>query len=428
MIHRINVFLLSIILIFSQTFLIVSANTVGGSIGGWQVVTNVANGIGAKLTATKEVMVNGASKVMTGTANITPNAGGVAKFMAKAGTAAVVVNAMDLILDGVDYVMDPANNSVHYKTKPSDTTISCSTSNNCDYAQSLFKDGNYPNVGTFSTPQALANAVLKHRFPDLVHLGLKSRDGCYFLNSSDWLSVVSCPSSINNPSYNPDASNESKPASISLPNLGSQVIEQAEKDIKAGNPASPAVILGRLVAQGEIAEAELDDTKAPPIVNQFQKNPEYPTSEEAEGTITHPPITDPITGEVTPVPPSSISLDFPVFCSWAPSLCVMADSVIQSIADVKEWVKTENPANTETEVKVIEPEEQEKKEDLLKWSAYCPFQKESNDITINGEKSSFDSDLTSWCDTAKDIKPFVLLAGALASLMIVSGVSIRGDE
>jgi hypothetical protein len=31
--------------------------------------------------------------------------------------AAAVIGAMDLLLDGVDYVMDPANNSVQYKTK-----------------------------------------------------------------------------------------------------------------------------------------------------------------------------------------------------------------------------------------------------------------------------------------------------------------------
>ena len=61
---------------FLLFFLLVSghsnANAVGGSIGGWNVVSNVASGIGAKITATKEVMVNGASKVVTGTANITP--------------------------------------------------------------------------------------------------------------------------------------------------------------------------------------------------------------------------------------------------------------------------------------------------------------------------------------------------------------------
>ena len=49
-------------LILSST---VFASTVGGSIGGWNVVSNVANGIGAKLTATKEVMINGASKVLS---------------------------------------------------------------------------------------------------------------------------------------------------------------------------------------------------------------------------------------------------------------------------------------------------------------------------------------------------------------------------
>lgn len=102
-------------------FLLVSghtnANAVGGSIGGWRITSNVAQGIGAKITATKDVIINGASKAVTSSATVLPKAANVGKFMGKNFGAAAVIGAMDLLLDGVDYVMDPANNTVTYKRK-----------------------------------------------------------------------------------------------------------------------------------------------------------------------------------------------------------------------------------------------------------------------------------------------------------------------
>ena len=94
-----------------------NANAVGGSIGGWNVVSNVASGIGAKITATKEVMVNGTSKVVTGTANIMPDPSNMGKFMARLGGAAVLSEVVNQLLDGVDWVLDPVNNQIVYTPK-----------------------------------------------------------------------------------------------------------------------------------------------------------------------------------------------------------------------------------------------------------------------------------------------------------------------
>ncbi|MCX0344120.1 hypothetical protein NVV24_15945, partial [Acinetobacter radioresistens] len=79
MIHRINIFLLSIILVFSQTFIIVSANAAG--LGGWSLGSPVASGASAIVNGTKEIILNGASKIAKGTAKITPNASQVAKVL-----------------------------------------------------------------------------------------------------------------------------------------------------------------------------------------------------------------------------------------------------------------------------------------------------------------------------------------------------------
>lgn len=342
--------ILSFLILTSTTF----ATSVGGSIGGWNIVSQVGSGIGQKLTATKEVIVNGASKVITGTANVIPNASSTAKFMARVGGVALVVDAMDLVLDGVDYVMDPANNTVTYKKK-TDTVNANPWQTHC-WSDS---GGN----GCYSTVDSAANALCKY-------YGYGSAS-VYYNNGS--MAYANCaggnPVTITggkpNPLYDPSVneSEHTKPITVPLSNIGSQVITQAEEDIRAGNPASPAVVLTRAVAEAQAQEAELDDKKAQPIVEQFQKNPEYPSVNEGEGTITTPEITDPITGEVTPPQTSSISMKFPKACEWFPQACEFID-----------WMKTDPNLDSEMELPEKELEKQEIKDDLVKISSgRCPM-------------------------------------------------------
>lgn len=346
--------ILSFLILTSTTF----ATSVGGSIGGWNIVSQVGSGIGQKLTATKEVMVNGASKVITGTANITPNPTGVAKFMARVGGVALVVDAMDLILDGVDYVMDPVNNTVTYKTKPLDPQ------NNPSVQYIWTMEGGAPQNYIYASAESAGRAMC----------AFHKESFQYLWNISTFSAYVRCKkssggpddwnvSSKANPLYDPTHVDESdKPKTVPLSNIGSQVIEQAEKDIRAGNPASPAVALSRAVAEAQAKEAELDDKKAQPIVEQFQKNPEYPSVNEGEGTITTPEITDPITGEVTPPQTSSISMKFPKACEWFPQACEFID-----------WMKTDPNLDSEMELPEKELEKQEIKDDLVKISSgRCP--------------------------------------------------------
>lgn len=424
MIHRINVFLLSIILIFSQTFVIVSANTVGGSIGGWQVVSNIGQGIGAKLTATKEVIVNGASKVATGTANLTPNPAGVARFMASAGGLALADLAVRELINGVDFVLDPKNNTITYKDPPlppKTYTV---------YAS--YGSGKIVNASASTALDACKLASQQWAVIQTNSDGVKPRvsshdassNGCsfYYSYTSNSYQENLGMTVVDNPVT------ERPPKTIPLSTVASQVIDKAEKDIKAGN-VTAAVTLTRSAVIEDAREAETDQTKARPIVQQLEKTQSIPTTETSEGTVTNPAVTDPVTGEVKPVPPSAISLDFPVFCGWAPNVCIAAQTVVDAPAAIKEWVQTESPADVKTEVDIIEPEPPQPTQDYLQWQAYCPFNSESAQITLGNETSDIESDFTSWCTMASEIKPFVLLAGALASLMIVSGVGLgRGDD
>ena len=106
--------IISILIVYSLFFTNTSnASTLAGG-SGWRVASTVSNGIGVTVNGAKDIIVNGASKTVTGVANVTPTASQVGKFMGKNAGAAAVIGAMDLLLDGVDYVLDPANNRVTY--------------------------------------------------------------------------------------------------------------------------------------------------------------------------------------------------------------------------------------------------------------------------------------------------------------------------
>ena len=377
-------------------FLLVSchtnANAVGGSIGGWQVVSNVANGIGAKITATKDVLVNGAKTTVTGTANIMPNPSNMGKFMLRLGGAAIVSEAVNQLLNGVDYVMDPANNSVTYKPKG-------------NYGQYIYKcPSNYYCSGQqFNSAESFA----KFLEPTLTlsSCGYSSGIGyCTYTNGH-----TSYYDRVNNPAYNPEK-DEKKTVPIS--DVASQVLDQAEKDIKAGNPASPAVALSRAVAQDMVQQAESDDVKARPIAQQLEKNPEYPSDNDAEGEITKPEVIDPATGEVVkPAETSSIAMQFPKACEWFPQACVFID-----------WAMTDPNVDSDMEVPEKEIDKQEIKKDLVKISGRsCPADvKFDVDGLPFGIKINKAYSMQEICNTVEPLKyVFELITAVICALILL---------
>lgn len=410
---------------FLLFFLLVSghsnANAVGGSIGGWNVVSNVANGIGAKITATKEVMVNGASKVVTGTANITPKFTDVGRFMGKVGAASVAVEAMNQLLNGVDYVMDPANNTVTYKRTPDlpPNTVCLADGSNCPTAQFLYYSANRPNLGYFPEvgPAAIAFANSQYsewfKNPTYNRHTVQGSTLFVYLDGTeknapvrDLLVYINV---LPNPSYDSEAA---KPVTVPLSDIGQQVIDQAEKDIKAGNVASPAVTLSRAVAQDMIQEAEADDVKARPIAQQLEKNPEYPSDNDAEGEITKPEVIDPATGEVVkPAETSSIAMQFPKACEWFPQACLFID-----------WAMTDPNVDSDMEVPEKEIEKQEIKKDLVKISGRsCPSDvKFDVDGLPFGIKINKAYSMQEICNTVEPLKyVFELITAVICALILL---------
>lgn len=411
--------LLSFVIAISPIILINNANASTQTIGGWSVVSNVGQGIGAKLTATKEFMVNGASKVVTGTANLTPNPSSVAKFMAKAGVLALADLAVRELMNGVDFVLDPANNEVRKK-------VSSGTATN----------DNYKDNSTGLTGDALCFQVAKDGgFSPRTDLkctlyssgtnssGQQCFTASFYRTSTSTETNKSC--FVNATYTKPEEKYEVIPISA----IATQIIDKAEKDIKAGNVTS-AVILTRSAVIEDAREAETDQTKARPIVQQLENTQSFATTETAEGTVTNPSVTDPVTGEVKPVPPSNIALDFPVFCGWAPSVCVAADVVVKAPAQIleqietlKEWAKTEESTDTEIDI----PDQQQQEIDTqVSFSSQCPANIKLADFSYHGISQSWDVDFSKFCDVFSTyLRPVVIAIGAFSAVLIVSGVGVR---
>ena len=395
--------LISFTVALSPVMFINSANAstlAGGS--GWRVASTVANGIGVTVNGAKDIIVNGAKKTVTGVANVTPTASQVGKFMGKNLAGAAVVGALDLLLDGVDYVLDPANNQIVYKAR--DTYI-------------------YSGYGCYGKKSAVELCLTKAynpTFKDVVctitSLQYSHTYTCVGTRASNndrvlLIADAQIPATL-------DTNEEKKTVPVSV--VGSQVITQAEEEVRTGNPAVPiATPVTQAAATAVVGEAATDETQARPITSELDKSAAIPTTETAVGEIA-PPTTNPDTGEVKP---GSISLDFPVFCSWAPSMCVLADKVQEAITDAREWVKESE--STDTELEIPEPEQQET-DTNINFNGSCPAKITLVNFNYHNNQQNWEVDFTDWCSAVTTyIKPIVISMGAFSAVLIVSGVRIN---
>ncbi|MGQ0897205.1 hypothetical protein ACT4ZS_20175 (plasmid) [Acinetobacter baumannii] len=108
MIHRINIFLLSLFIALAPTYIF--AGSVASE--GWSVTKRLVNGATTFYDGTKSVILNGKQYVTKGSAFIIPNSSQVGKMIVGTGAVLAVDLAIKGLLGAVDYVMDPANNRV----------------------------------------------------------------------------------------------------------------------------------------------------------------------------------------------------------------------------------------------------------------------------------------------------------------------------
>ena len=243
---------------------------------------------------------------------------------------------------------------------------------------------------------------------------------------------------VSNPVYDPTAEQEKK--TLPLTTVAQKVISNAASGDVSAQTATTAA------AADMVQEAETDNTKARPIVNQLEANAKTETDADANTA----------TGESKPnteTGGTDLALEFPTFCGWAPQVCEAAQVVIsfpqtltnwwetgkskaeswaQSISEAwtstKEWMNKEETPEKETVVDIDQTIPVVPNTSYFNWGAYCPFSPGSQTISLENTSAGIDYDLTSWCEFASDIRPFVLTAGALMSFLIAAGVVMGRDD
>lgn len=400
-----KLFILFGFLILTST---VFANTANPTIGGWQIISNVGQGIGAKLTATKEVIVNGSSKTISSVASISPKPTNVAKFLAKAGVVSIAIDAMDYILDGVDYVMDPANNTITYRTKVNDTSYDSplnqyyykSSCNGQFYATVKQVVEAYLIQCSMGSLKYVGNLVINTPSSQVGNITITGTYTYTYTGSNRQFSTSAAR--VINPNY--DESSD-KPITVPLSEVGSRVIDKAEEDIRAGN-TSPAVVLSRAVAQDLVAEQSGTDENVkpiPPIAQELDKNAVIPEEGTATGEIA-PTETNPDGG--------AFSLEFPKFCGWASSLCLFID-----------WMQKEPDIDDPT-LPTEELEKQEIKDDLLKISSSsCPAPyRVSIELPVFNTVFEDKFDMQPYCPEIEKLAPVFQLITFVICVMILARI------
>ena len=323
--------IISILLVYSLFF---TSTANAANVGGWTMSNPIAKGASTVYTGTKNVIINGADYIKTGTAKITPPVSAVSKVLARGVAGYALSVAVEQLLGSVDWVLDPANNRIKYvdpsaPVDPNDPTLQYfyrAWSGGSATAPILFADG--------SSPQAACSAW----FPYLASKGIirvpgKSTDSACIDKDGNYTAGIS---RVANPAYDPNAQpNEDREKSIPLDVVAQQVISNANSGDAAAQQATTAA------AADIVAEAETDDAKARPIAQQLEASSTTKPADEAAAEKANE-----ATGEQTKNPDkpdtTDLKLTFPVFCGWAPLVCEAAQTVISFPTTLTDWWNTTN--------------------------------------------------------------------------------------
>jgi hypothetical protein len=432
---------LSVFLIFTLYFNFFST-AYASTVGGWTIGGLVADGASSVVNASKTIVVNGANVVKTSTARITPSVVSVAKVLRGGAAGYALSIAVEQILGSVDWLLDPANNRIVYTSKPDPSSvpnlpfyyqISVSTTviraaTISSVCSSAIAQANNLNNGYKYVARSSDNTTTDDGY---CGVNVFTIDGTLIANSGGFPY-----SKVINHSYN-EAEEEEK--SISLDTVAAQVITNADtnpdSDKKAGSQVATTTAAQDLLNNDSATQSDVE--------NQLNTNARTNTAEganEATGE-TKPNVADPTK--------TDLSLSFPAFCGWAPTICEAAQAAINFPQTVSNWWSkavlsfTEAYAFAQTKVSELEnifKNEPEQNTELefndptndvtdtnITFSRQCPAPIVLADFSYHGISQNWQVDFTGWCNVFSSIfKPIVIAMASFSAVLIVSGVRENG--
>lgn len=418
---RILVLLMCFNIVLAPTYVFATTN-----LGGWSIGGLVADGASSIVNGTKNVVINGANVVKTSTAKITPTVGAVSKVLARGAAGYALSVAVEQLLGSVDWVLDPANNQIIYKTSSTDPQA---PSNQFYY---IIPYNGY-NTQKFTTAdQACRYAfstglgdVVKASYPYYSHA---SNRYCY-LTQTEGINgsfVFSDVAQVANPKYDIEQDKEKK---LSLDTVAAQVISNAESETdeqkKSGAQSATTAAAQDMLANDAATQSDVE--------TQLNTNAKTQTSEQATGNTktneANPQVTD-------------ISLSFPAFCGWAPVVCEAAQVAISfpqtvtnwwttataaisaswtSFKEWLDWTKNDDSLPDSEQNSVTELPTPELQENAISWGASCPADVQIP-ISLYGQSSTLTFSWSPWCQLLSIIKPAIIASAYIGAAFIVLGL------
>jgi len=421
LLRQINVIILSFVLIFAPTY--VFATTVSAE--GWSVSKRLVQGATTFYDGTKNIVINGKNYAATGTAAITPAAGQVAKMIVRTGAVLAVDLAIKTLIGAVDYVMDPANNQVKYYVEPTSNSPSPTDQYMWKYESTAtgVNSFRYPGV-----PSSICQSVLSlwsGKTPwkyDKVSLSSSSTTSivCYLSSTTTSYDGNSGVTRVNNPAYNPNAQPNREEKYLPYSAVASQIISDAAAEKAEGKAYVSSV------ADTALEDEQKQIVPASDITQQLNNSQAIPTNGAATGSVAPPTTIDPTTGQPTTPKPSDITLNFPIFCGWAPTVCQAAQTAIEFPAKVDKWIEglfynTKGLPEYDKQTDLYIHEDPEIKHVNINWGSACPAP-----ITVNLGFKGISREITVVnyqyiCDYAWIIKASVNMLASISAVYIVAG-------
>lgn len=415
---RITSFSKQVIIFFLVSALIIRP-TFAANIGGWTLGNPIAQGASAIVNGTKTAVINGANVIKNSTAKITPTATAVAKVLARGAAGYALSVAVEQLLGSVDWVLDPANNRIKYYEE-------IETTGPLGWAPS--NDNTSPKHSTATAAckfYAPINSVVYERTDQF-----SDRNAyCYDTKGNVYVQLIRT-------AQPPIVEEEEKYLPLDV--VAQQVISNAQGGDTNAQVATVAA------AQDIINDAQNDDVKARPIVQQLDQNAQTVTAEDANK----------VTGQTKPNTQNpdaiDISLEFLAFCGWAPLVCEAAQTVISFPATLTEWWETANTKAEEWALSISEAWSKVKEEyydqpeentdtqlDLpdqsdpnintdLSFGGSCPASR-SVPVSFAGIHTEIEFSFQWFCEVASIAKPVVISISAFAAALIVAGVRTEDD-
>lgn len=420
--------------------------TFAANVGGWTLGGGVAQGASVVYEGTKKVIIDGKDYIKKGTAKITPPVSGVAKVLARGAAGYALSVAVEQLIGSVDWVLDPANNQITWSETtevPVGTAYWITQINEAKSTVSAL-DSCTKYVNHMSKYISYGSGI-SYKNPSTYYYHTHS-DGKFFYCQYDVLkdSVLQSTEKVAGQLVGQSTVEEKDKKTMPLDVVAQQVISNAEGGDTNAQAATTAA------AADIVAEAEKDDAKARPIAQQLESSAQTKPADEAAAEKANE-----AQGQSKPNTQNpeamDLSLEFPVFCGWAPLVCEAAQVVIsfpQTLTNwwetgkskAEEWATSISEAwtkvkeeyadkpeeNTDTELEIPDLEQDIEVDTDISFGGSCPAPL-SSDINFMGLNKTIEFSFDPVCQIAEFIKPVVISISAFSAALIVAGIRTEDD-